>query len=166
MTPKTSPRLLALVGFICTVAVPRVAAAQSATERGGIHSSCVRQFYDPDMYNWYSFQNVCSYSISVMACGEDQGGCWTMDPIRPGKKDNFGHSRSEVQALGGIVVYVCRAGWIALDGDNQPIDGGRHPFKCKNMNDENQNNGVTGLSGASARDRVESGTTAVLQYEQ
>lgn len=124
-------RLLATI-MVIGIAIPaRSAHAQRATERGGTHDRCTTSFYDPDMYNWFAFKNSCTYDISVEACGEDRGGCWTMDRIRPGKKDNFGQSRAEIQAMGGVVAYVCRAGWIAVDGRDQPIDGGRHPYKCK-----------------------------------
>ena len=127
-------RALTVMLAAALIMIGRSAEAQSKYEAGGIYNHCVREFYDPEMYNWLSYENLCSFSISVVACGVEKGGCWTVD-LRAGRKDEIGYNRREIDGFGGVKAYVCRLGYVPVDASDNPIDGGRHEFRCRHLYD-------------------------------
>jgi hypothetical protein len=99
-------------------------------------NNCIRQYYDPQAYNWLAFQNTCGRALSVTFVSRNSGGSvWgTMDSLGPGQHDNTGHSRQEVEDAGGAEIYVCPKGYQPVDSADRPV-GTRYltEFSCKNM---------------------------------
>jgi len=97
---------------------------------GTIQNACVREFYDPDSYNWLSYENTCDHGIYVVWVGYRPGLNGSAD-IAPGKKANTGWSASEIQAKGGINAYPCLSHYVPVDANGkfitQPVSG----FRCK-----------------------------------
>jgi hypothetical protein len=51
--------------------------------------------------------------------------------LRPGRHDSTGDSEPEVRQKGGYELYVCPAGYIAVDADDNPVERIIPAFKCK-----------------------------------
>lgn len=100
-------------------------------EPGGYYNQCIGSFYDPDMYNWYSYRNSCSETIRVTYCARNSGGgCYAMT-LRSGRKDSTGWSRDEVNRKGGFTVYACREGWYPVDVRGEPVRPGTGAYRCR-----------------------------------
>jgi hypothetical protein len=92
---------------------------------------CIRQFYDPSMYNWLSFENACSETLSVTYIGYDPPYSRYSADIRPGQKSSTGLNRSEVAQRGGFELYICRSGYLPVDGANNYVSRTNVPFRCR-----------------------------------
>ena len=122
-------KLLFACVMVFAVAAPRFAGAQT-TERGGQFDSCLRSFYDPDTYNWYSVENRCDEKVTVYVCGLSSGGCFEMN-LRSGTTESLGKSSKEVRAMGGVSTIACRDGFIPVDANGSVIRRGTTPYHCK-----------------------------------
>lgn len=94
-------------------------------------NSCIREFYDPGMYNYLTFKNNCSHSLTIVFVakdGSDAGG--TMD-LRPGAKDSVGRFAGRVPPLGSFQLYVCQAGYLPVDDTGKVVSKPRTNFQCQ-----------------------------------
>jgi hypothetical protein len=106
-------------------------AATAQTYKSPIYNSCIRQFYDPDMYNWLAFENRCSEALSVVFIPYRPGYGGGAADIRPGRKTSTGHSRSEVDDKGGFELYVCPEDYLPVDAEDRYVTRVNTPFRCK-----------------------------------
>lgn len=111
-----------------TIAIPSVSHAQ----RHEIPplNSCIKEFYDPEMYNYLTFKNTCAQSLTVVLIAKDgSGGGGTME-LRPGGKDSVGRSAGKEPKPGSFELYVCPTGNIPVDDNNQLVSKPGSNFRC------------------------------------
>src|SRR3982750_1886233 len=53
-------------------------------------NSCIREFYDPGMYNYLTFKNNCTQSLTLVFVAKDGSGPSGSMDLRPGGKDSVG----------------------------------------------------------------------------
>jgi hypothetical protein len=96
------------------------------------YNGCIRQFYDPSMYNWLAYENTCSQSLTVtfVPYQPGHGGGGAMD-LGAGRHHSTGLSASEVRNNGGFELYVCPAGYIPVGPDGQYVTRVIPEFRCK-----------------------------------
>ena len=94
-------------------------------------NSCIRQFYDASMYNWFSYENTCSQTLSITyIANKPPYGSYSAD-IRPGRKTSTGWDREEVDQRGGFFVYVCPENYLPVDGQDRFVTRPNVQFRCK-----------------------------------
>src|SRR5881398_173363 len=93
-------RWTSLLAIVILPMFGRSLAAQKY-ESGVEYEHCIANFYDPAMYNWWSAENKCGTTLTVVVCGQLRGGCFSMD-LKSGRKDSIGESRSEINEMGGV----------------------------------------------------------------
>ena len=121
--------LLGLIAFTALL-LPRKIEAQQF-QRGGEFDSCLRPFFDPSTYNWYSVENNCDERLSVTICAAD-GGCGTFT-ISPGGHNSNGLTRREVESHGGMWIYGCRPGYIPVDASDNYVSRGPTRYNCRRI---------------------------------
>ena len=94
-------------------------------------NGCIQQFYDRDVYNWLSFRNGCSESVTVVFIPNNPGYGGSSMNLGPGRKDNTGYSRSEVNAKQGFELYVCPYGYLNVDAEDRYVNRVNTRFRCK-----------------------------------
>ena len=121
--------VLATAAALVTTVGPIAAAAQQY--KSPTFNSCIRQFYDPQMYNWLSFQNDCSQSLAVtyIAVNSPYGG-YSAD-LAPGRKASTGFTRDEVRQRGGFELFVCPSGYLPVDARDRYVSRPNTQFRCK-----------------------------------
>ena len=96
---------------------------------------CVREFYDPKLYNWISYENTCTDEIHVALVGISKPHSGALD-IRPGGHASPGMTANEVKAVGGLRTYACPANYYAVDTDDKTlINAVVDHYKCKSITD-------------------------------
>jgi len=111
-------------------------AASLATTFGQGHETpglngCIKEFYDPEMYNWLTFRNSCTESLTIVFVAKDQSGVsGTMD-LRPGGKDSVGSMKGVVPKVGQFEIYVCRLGYEPVDGENKVVSKPGTSVRCQ-----------------------------------
>jgi hypothetical protein len=95
------------------------------------YNNCIREFYDPAMYNWLSYENVCGHGISIVYVPYRPGYGASQMELGPGRHNSTGWSRSEVQEKGGFGLYICAAGYIPVDANSQYVNRVNTQFRCK-----------------------------------
>lgn len=136
-------KLRGAAGLASTAAFVLIASAATTfgQKRGGAAKetsapspSCIRQFYDPQEYNWLSFQNKCSQAITLEFVSKRRLSSKVYDAgsmdLRPGHKDSTGFSRNEVNKMGGFDIYVCPLHYTAVDANGRPIETPNAPYHC------------------------------------
>ena len=94
-------------------------------------NSCIREFYDPGMYDYLTFKNSCSQSLTVVFVAKDNSGAsGTMD-LRPGGQDSIGKLAGRVPKIGDFQLYVCRSGDLPFDDTGKVVSKPRSSFQCK-----------------------------------
>jgi hypothetical protein len=94
-------------------------------------NSCIREFYDPEMYNYLTYKNNCSHSLTIVFVAKDgSGASGTMD-LRPGGKDSVGRFAGRVPKLGGFQLYVCQVGYLPVDENGKVVNKPRTSFQCQ-----------------------------------
>lgn len=96
--------------------------------------NCIRQFYDPQTYNWLSFENDCGVDISITFIFGTEFGGNEMD-LRAGRHDSTGRSAQEVQQMGGFKYVICPMGFTPNDYAGHPINRNNKfgPFRCRKV---------------------------------
>lgn len=94
-------------------------------------NSCIKEFYDPGMYDYLTFENSCSQSLTVVLVAKDGSGAGGTLELRPGGKDSVGLSRGKVPKPGSFELYVCRTGYIPVDDNNHVVSKPGSNFKCR-----------------------------------
>jgi len=146
MTKRAVIQIAIVLMVVLTAARGRAASpeATGAPERDGgidasaydyrspIYNHCIREFYDPNMYNWFSFENTCSEALSVTFIPYDPGfGASAVDYLGPGRSTSTGDSRDEIQRKRGYELYVCPAGFLPVDGNDRYVTRVNTMFRCK-----------------------------------
>lgn len=95
-----------------------------------VPSSCVSIYADPAYYNWLSIKNVCSAAIEItyFRKSDPQGG-YEANDVKPGQSVNTGFSSSE--SGGGFYVYLCPAGYLAVDSNGNALTRAIATYYCK-----------------------------------
>ena len=109
-------------------------ATTAANYTAPLSASCIREFWDPNDYNWLSFQNTCSQPIRVdfIAANPDDTFGMSAKDLAPGQADSTGWSQTDVSRKRGFVLFVCPAGYLAVDSaTDQPIRRANENFRCK-----------------------------------
>jgi hypothetical protein len=95
-------------------------------------NSCIKEFYDPGMYNYLSFKNTCSQSLTIVFVAKDGSGVTGTMDLRPGASDSVGRSQSGVvPKVGGFQLYVCQVDYLPLDENNRVVNKPEASFKCR-----------------------------------
>jgi hypothetical protein len=81
---------------------------------------CAREFYDPQMYHWISYENTCAGTINValVGIGTPHSGALT---IKPGHRGSPGMTAKEVEAVGGLKTFVCPGGYLPVNADDNKL---------------------------------------------
>lgn len=94
-------------------------------------NSCIKEFYDPGMYNYLTFQNDCAQSLTVVFVPKDGSGPGGTLELRPGGKDSVGKLDGKKPKPGSFDLYVCPTGYVPLDEDHQVVSKPGATFKCE-----------------------------------
>lgn len=95
-------------------------------------NSCIREFYDPGMYNYLSFQNKCDHVVSLVFVAKDNSGITGSMELRAGGRDSVGRSASgKVPKIGEFQLYVCAEGEMPVDGAGKVVSKPRSEYKCQ-----------------------------------
>ncbi len=94
-------------------------------------NSCIKEFYDPEMYNYLTFKNSCAQSLSMVFVPKDgKGPVWTME-LRPGGKESVGHEKGKAAKAGSFDLFVCQSGYVPVDDDGQVVSKPGSSFRCE-----------------------------------
>jgi len=99
-----------------------------------LSAACISQFWDPKFYNWLSFENTCGQAIHLSFIATNTNDTFGMSStdIAPGQASNTGWSQSEVDRKGGFTLFVCPAGYVAVDAfSGQSVSRPNQDFRCK-----------------------------------
>lgn len=116
-----------------------VSSSNSSVASGAIQystplaTSCVRQFWDPNAYNWLSFENNCGQAIYVNYIPHRPGG-WAMGGgmhLAPGNHNNTGLSSAEINQTGGFDLYVCPTDSVPVDLSGNTFNTNVAEYRCK-----------------------------------
>lgn len=94
-------------------------------------NSCIKEFYDPEMYNYLTFKNTCSQSLTVVLIAKDGSGTGGTMELRPGGKDSVGRSAGKEPKPGSFELYVCPTGNIPVDDNNRLVSKPGSSFRCR-----------------------------------
>jgi len=95
-------------------------------------NSCIKEFYDPGMYNYLTFRNDCSQTLTIVFVAKDGSGATGTMELRSGASDSVGRSADGVvPKVGGFQLYVCQAGYMPVDENNKIVSKPRTKFRCQ-----------------------------------
>lgn len=97
-------------------------------------SSCIGQFWDPNYYNWLSFQNNCGQAIHLSWIAASQSDTFGMSAadLAPGATSNSGWNQAEVQRKAGFLFFVCPSSYVPVDvTTDQVVSRANQLFRCK-----------------------------------
>jgi hypothetical protein len=94
-------------------------------------NSCIREFYDPGMYNYLTFKNNCSQSLTIVFVAKDGSGAGGSMDLRPGGQDSVGKLAGRVPKVGEYQLYVCQSGYVPVDGNGKVVTKPRMDFRCR-----------------------------------
>src|ERR687884_621269 len=84
-------------------------------------SSCIREFYDPGMYNYLTFKNNCSQSIKLVFVAKDGSGA----------SGSVGKLEGVNPKIGSFEFYVCRSGYLPVDATGKVVTKPGMAFQCQ-----------------------------------
>jgi hypothetical protein len=96
-------------------------------------SSCIRQFWDPQAYNWLSFEDDCGQAVYLEFIFRHTGG-WAMTGavnLQPGAHANTGRSNNDINQAGGFDLYVCPAKSVPVDLNGNVLSAQVSQYRCK-----------------------------------
>ena len=94
-------------------------------------STCIREFYDPGMYNYLTFRNNCSQSLTLVFVAKDGSGASGRMDLRPGGQDSVGKLESRDPKVGDFEFYVCRIGYLPVDVNAKVVTKPGMSFQCQ-----------------------------------
>jgi hypothetical protein len=95
-------------------------------------NSCIREFYDPEMYNYLTYKNNCSQSLTIFFVAKDGSGADGSMDLRPGGKDSVGRlADGRVRKIGDFQLYVCLVGYMPVDEKGKVVSKPRSSFQCQ-----------------------------------
>jgi hypothetical protein len=96
--------------------------------------SCVRQYWDQQLYNWLAFENDCGqpiYLTFIFAHAKGWAMTGSMD-LAAGAHDNTGRSKSDIDGAGGFELYVCPRNTVPTDLNGQGLNNTQvAQFRCR-----------------------------------
>lgn len=99
---------------------------------GGLYNRCLRAYYDPDNYNWYTFQNNCGETLYVVVCPRQPVEACQSGELEPGEDNNTGTGREGVRRAAGWIAFACREGYLPVDASGTLIRSGpEQRYRCK-----------------------------------
>jgi hypothetical protein len=107
-------RLIAIIFCVLSVS-----AVYGQTYAYGLNR-CAREYYDPNNSNWLSYKDICNQAIHITLVGISKTFTSDMD-VEPGRHGGPKLSANEVKSYGGLTMYVCPAGFFAVDAAERPI---------------------------------------------
>ncbi len=109
------------------------AQAQEGPHESPPLNSCIEQFNDPGMYNYLTFKNKCSHSLTVVLVAKDGSGDGGTLELRPGAKDSVGKMRTKGKEPkpGSFEIYACQSGYLPMDSDNRVVSKPGSSYKCQ-----------------------------------
>jgi len=122
--------------FSLTVAALLFIANASTTAFAQSHEvpllkSCIREFYDPEMYDYLTFKNNCSQAMTIVFVAKDDSGRNGSMDLRPGAKDSVGRLGGRVSKVGDFELYVCVLGYVPVDDNGKVVSKPRTSFRCQ-----------------------------------
>jgi len=94
--------------------------------------SCIREFYDPEMYDYLTYKNNCSQALSMVFVAKDGLGTGGSMDLRAGGKDSVGRSADgRAPKIGDFELYVCVLGYVPIDDSGKLVSKPRSNFKCQ-----------------------------------
>jgi len=132
-------RILMLVAVLGTMAVAASGPINAQNQASAMTPvglvSCVRAFYDPQVYNWLSFQNNCSEPLNITYYWRANDHLGSSGVAQPGRSVNTGFSRSDIDSHGGgWELYPCPLHYFPVAPGGRYIEnGGSNPqsYYCK-----------------------------------
>jgi hypothetical protein len=124
------PSLLLIMAAACLT----FANADSAFAQGHAiptRNSCIKEFYDPEMYNYLTYKNNCSQSLTVVFVAKDGSGVGGTMDLRPGGKDAVGRLAGKTPKVGAFQLYVCQSGYMPFGEDGKVVNKPRTSFECR-----------------------------------
>ena len=95
-------------------------------------NSCIREFYDPEMYDYLTFKNNCSQSLTIVFVAKDGSSAGGSTDLRPGGKDSVGRlAGGRVPKVGEFQLYVCLVGYVPVDDKGKVVSKPRSSFQCQ-----------------------------------
>lgn len=121
--------LAVIAGVLCTTVNAPSALAQG--HETPTLTTCIREFYDPGMYNYLTFKNNCSQSLTVVFVAKDGSGTSGSMDLRPGAQDSVGKLGGKVPKIGAFQLYVCPSGSLPVDSEGKAITKPGTTSQCK-----------------------------------
>lgn len=118
----TAATLSMLVNGWTAIAQPHVTPALN---------SCIKEFYDPEMYNLLTFKNTCSQALTLVFVAKDGSAANGSMDLRPGAKDSVGKLAGKPSKVGAFEFYVCQVGYVPVDDSGKVVDKPRSNFRCQ-----------------------------------
>jgi hypothetical protein len=84
-------------------------------------NSCIKEFYDPEMYNYLTFKNTCAQSVTMVYIAKDGSGTTGTMDLRPEGKDSIGKSLGKSPAIGSFEFFVCPSGEMPMDDETKQV---------------------------------------------
>ncbi len=95
-------------------------------------TSCIKEFYDPGMYNYLTFQNTCTQSLTVVLVPKEGTDPPSTMELRPGGKDSVGLSHNKkVPKPGSYRIYACPSGNVPVDDSGEIVSKPTGNFRCQ-----------------------------------
>ena len=116
-------------GALLTIGNAGIAAAQR--HEVPTFSSCIREFYDSGMYNYLTYKNNCSQSLTVVFVAKDGSGAGGTMDLRPGAQDSVGKLAGRSPKIGAFQLYVCRSGYVPLDDSGKLVSKPKSNYQCQ-----------------------------------
>jgi hypothetical protein len=98
-----------------------------------LNTSCVRQYWDPQVYNWLSFENDCGQPIYLTFIFHQTVG-WAMSGgmnLAPSAHQNTGRSSNDINQAQGFDMYVCPGGSNPVDLNGNTFNTNVAEYRCK-----------------------------------
>ena len=99
-----------------------------------IDASCIHSFLGPKMYNWFAFRNDCGRPVHLefIANSPDDHFGMSATDLAAGQSGDTGWSKSEVDKKGGLEIFVCPEGCVAVDATaGQVVSRPNQKFLCQ-----------------------------------
>lgn len=99
-----------------------------------VAESCISSFYDPNMYNWFTWKDNCSYPVNVYFRLQNNTAGYGTNNVIPGNNasGNTGQGKNDIAQGGGWVWGACPQGYGAFDyATNQRWFPSTTQYYCK-----------------------------------
>jgi hypothetical protein len=94
-------------------------------------NSCIKEFYDPEMYNYLTYKNNCSQSLTVVFVAKDGSGVGWHDGPSARRKRRSRPLAGKTPKVGAFQLYVCQSGYMPIGEDGKIVSKPRTSFECR-----------------------------------